>query len=69
MYFIIPALMASVVLVVAIPIAFAIALTSSQEGTRLAPERNSALRAFAMVLVIVIAALLLLAVFCGMSSL
>lgn len=69
MYFITLAVMASIVLVGAIPIAFIIAVMSPQEGTRLAPERNPALRGFAMVLVIVVAALLLLAVLCGMSSL
>ena len=61
MYFILLAVMASVVLLVAIPIAFIIALMSPQEGTRLAPERNSSLRGFAIVVAIVVTLLLLLA--------
>ena len=62
MHFVVLAVMASVVLLVAIPIAFIIALMSPQEGTRLAPERNSSLRGFAIVVAIVVAALLLLTI-------
>ena len=62
MYFIMFMVIASGILVAAIPIAFVIALLSPQVDNRLAPERNPALRGFAFVVAITVAGLMLLAV-------